>query len=212
MVSNLDCIPSLYRGDGDYNNIRNIKHFFSPIKNGGYPSSNVLTTNLANNGNGKEIFNTSFYELIQKHIFPSYSKTHFLSFSESVETALKYGANGRQYIQTFDDDWDFILLSFSVKQLNNFQFRKIFDGVYFISYYTNEVYFNNNARILLVNVLEYFELLLRNSICISEQSLLNAKKDKEWLILPVNYFDNNEFSSKIPIECINEISYYKNEE
>jgi len=60
----------------------------------------------------------------------------------------------------------------------------------------------------LLNVYEYFCKLKQLNKNVSMQQFENAKKDKEWLILPINYFSNGEFSCKMPTDLISNIDYY----
>ncbi len=86
--------------------------------------------------------------------------------------------------------------------------KEIFHGVYYIEYDTRLIEFNNRAKIVLMNLNEYFEELNRLKINVLPERIENIKRDKEWLILPVNEFANGKFSCKIATECIAQIDYF----
>ena len=200
---------SLYRGDGDPDNKRKIHCLYDPNKNGGFSSSNVLMTNLNNSGNGKEIFKQPFHNLIENHVGCDWGKTHFLSFSEDIERAYYYGSKGNTYIDwTGENKWDFFVLTFSLNQLLNRKIVEIVSGIYKIDYQTFLKEFDNKASILLINVTEYFTYLLNSNIQISSEKIFNAKRDKEWLVLPINGFYNSEYSCYIATEIISRIEYF----
>ncbi len=70
----------LYRGDSDPKRERRLHELYNPDKNGGYSSSGLLTTNLNNSGNGKEIFDTPFHELVQQHVMLAQVGQRLISF------------------------------------------------------------------------------------------------------------------------------------
>lgn len=199
----------LYRGDSDPAYKRKIREFYDPNINGGYSSSGLLLTNLNNSGIGREIFETSFQNLVQRHVCPGWNKTHFLSFSECEDRALFFGSGGKKYIPWFGEkNWDFFILRFSLSSMTSIYKNEIFRGVYYMEYDTQQIEFNYRAKIILINLVEYFNALIKLNIKIAPEHLLNVKRDKEWLIIPVNEFSNGEFSCKIATECIQRIDYF----
>lgn len=203
-------IPNfLYRGDSDSKHERSLHEQYDPNLNGGFSSSGVLLTNLNNSGCGKDIFDESFHELVQNHVDPGWKKTHFLSFSENIETAIFYGAIGQDYVPYIDENnWSFILITLSLNSSKIKSFEKIYSGIYKLTYETDLIEFNSIAILLLLDVYEYFCKLKQLKKNISRQQFENAKKDKEWLILPINYISNGEFSCKMPTDLISNIDYY----
>lgn len=85
---------------------------------------------MRNGGNGKEIFNRKFKNLIKQHI-TGWNKTHFLSFSSDKKRALYYGNwENKEYVDIWDDydNWDFVILKFDTTQLLNIE--KLETGIY----------------------------------------------------------------------------------
>ena len=202
-------IPDLYRGDSDPQNKRKIHQLYNPNINGGFSSSNLLISNLNNSGNGKEIFNSPFHNLVIKHVGSEWHNTHFLSFSECEERAKYYGSEGgKNYIPYIEGDiWGFFILTLSLNKLQNREISEIASGIYKVNYQTCLQEFNFQATILLINVIKYFTYLLNENVQFSETIFLNAKTDKEWLILPVNSF-SNQYSFKIAADIVSKIEYY----
>ena len=147
--------------------------------------------------------------MVQNHVDPGWKKTHFLSFSENIETAIFYGAIGQDYVPYIDENnWSFILITLSLNSSKIKSFEKIYSGIYKLTYETDLIEFNSIAILLLLDVYEYFCKLKQLKKNISRQQFENAKKDKEWLILPINYISNGEFSCKMPTDLISNIDYY----
>jgi hypothetical protein len=144
-----------------------------------------------------------------RHVNPGWKETHFLSFTECKARAEYYGSSYKNYIPYFGQpDWDFLLLTISFKNLSSLVVNEIFKGVYFIKYKTNVAGFNGLGKILLLDLVSYFNELLRINISISQAHMDNAERDKEWLILPVNDFDIDEFSCKIAADFLSDIEYF----
>ena len=201
-------VPILYRGDSDKYGIRKIHELYNPNINGGYSSSNVLLTNLQNSGNGQEIFTKKLYDLAGLHIYPGYGKTHFLSFSENKQVAMHYGSQGRNWEYHHKNcEWDFFILTLNLSGLSTCNTFKIFEGIYQIEYESALVEFNGEGRALLIDSMAYLQKIKKMGVDIKPQVFNNLKEDREWLLLPINQF-NNEFSSKVSIEIISDIEYF----
>lgn len=184
---NMDSIKNipfkLYRGDADRNGIRKLKetiHF------------GQLQTNLINGGEGRIIMEKPLQELINKHVGIGWDKTHFLSFSSNKITALGYAAgivgdnnsyNEFEYAVYYENnsDYDFVLLTLHPDKV---MWNEIEHGVFEGKYKPELLKFSRlgeSYRVILINV----EQVLRESVNNSYQdSLANAKRDKEWLLLP----------------------------
>jgi hypothetical protein len=180
-----DMIPKkLYRGDSDKKGDRILK---KSVKEG------MLFTNLISGGSGQIIFRKPLIELVKIHTNPGWAKTHFLSFSECENKAREFGAfgfAGEHYPYYVDDDaWNFALLKFQTTILVDCIPKE--KGLYECSYIPSLKEFKNRLKVLLIDTVEY---LKANSELDIDSQLINAEKDMEWLILPVNaILLNNKF-------------------
>lgn len=187
----------LYRGDSDKNNERKLRQTIS---------SGVLLTNLSNGGNGKEIFTSDFNQLINKHIDIGWSKTHFLSFTTNESKAFQYASKSDEFeeIYDFSENWDFSILTFDFNTLLTETIKKYNNGLYYAEFIPTCREFYPRFRILLVDSFEY----LKNKYDTKsdfQQAILNAERDNEWLILPLNSFEfTGELTSKLDNNCITE--------
>ena len=84
---------NLFRGDSDKNNQRDVKTLIN---------SGIIKTNLCNGGNGREIFNNSLGQLVNRHIGVGLDKTHFLSFSSNEQTAFYYGSYDKEFEEVYE--------------------------------------------------------------------------------------------------------------
>ena len=174
-------IPNfLYRGDSDLKDKRLLKNTLHHYQ---------LQTNLINGGDGREINEKPLLELINKHVDIGWENTHFLSFSENKETAIRFGINCEiedvesrfsEYNEYFDyeREWDFALITVDT---NKISFKKVGQGIYEGYYKPTLTEFRNyiQYKIFLLNVVECLDGFLGY-----DKSKYNAKRDEEWLILP----------------------------
>lgn len=194
---------NLYRGDSDKDGDRLLK---SQLRH------RLLFTNLISRGNGSVIFNKPLIELVKNHINPGWSKTHFLSFTESIDKALKFGSHefSRECYPKIDydnDSWDFALLVLNTGRLSNL--RLIEKGVYECFYKHSLIEFQDGCKILLVNTVEYLKANMELDV---DAQLKNAQRDEEWLVLPLNKILLNkntvQYSAKIDMSDIIEYELY----
>jgi hypothetical protein len=205
--------PTLYRGDSDPLGWRKLK---STIGN------QQFQTNLINGGQGRLIFETPLQQLINKHIALGWEKTHFLSFSEDNHTAFKYGSKNlelssvdrdlqfTEYLNS-DTNWDFAILEHNSKKV---AWRIIQPGLYEGIYPPGLIMFsrlNIDYRILLFNV---EQILSTESNSKYKQSIENARRNKEWLLLPAILtkfnFNQSEYSGILDGTCF-EFRKFKND-
>jgi len=197
--------PALYRGDSDPDGHRHLK---SKI------DERQFHTNLINGGVGRVIFETPLQDLINVHTTKGWEKTHFLSFSEDYHTAFRYGCNDlslstdkrdlhfSEYFNS-DKNWDFALLELNRTIIN---WKIIQPGLYEGLYTPKLVKFsrlNIDYRILLFNV---EQILNAENSLLYHQSIENARRDKEWLLLPATptqfNFNQMEYSGILDGACI----------
>jgi hypothetical protein len=181
----------LYRGDSDPNNVRWLK---KSIDEG------MLLTNLISGGNPQEIASKPLIELVKIHIKNEWGKTHFLSFTEEENSAIRFGSFGHKgepniYVDD-TNDWDFALVKFRTNNLK--EVSPIEKGVYECDYTASLREFRNGCKLLLINTVDYLRTNLNSN---TASQLKSAERDKEWLILPTNskLFNNGkvEYSAKI---------------
>ncbi|MBU0475428.1 MAG: hypothetical protein KKF62_14870 [Bacteroidetes bacterium] len=186
---------NLYRGDSDSRNERKLKQTIN---------QNCLLTNLSNSGSGREIFSNPLKNLVSKHISPGWSKTHFLSFSESKKISIKYGSRqNNNCILTNLDDWDFVVIVFSKEFIIKETIRETDEGCFILEFCTASLEFHPVYKLLAINV--YIYLCSKNA---DNNLKEKAKLDKEWLLLPLNRFEN-EYTSKLDMCCISSVEKYK---
>jgi hypothetical protein len=192
----------LYRGDSDKNNERKLRQTIS---------SNILLTNLSNGGNGKEILTSDFNQLVNKHIGIGWSKTHFLSFTSIEDKAFYYASKSSDYMEIYDfhKNWDFSILTFSFDILLNETIKEYDKGFYYSEFVPTCKEFYPRFRILLIDCFEFLKNK-HSSAPEFKQALVNAERDKEWLILPMNSFGSEgELTSKLDNNCITEKRIFK---
>ena len=197
----------LYRGDRDGAGSRRLRptlHF------------GQLQTNLINGGIGREITEIPLTELINRHVGFGWDKTHFLSFSACERTAFRFGMRcdvahlddeiDRCIPSEGDHDWEFVIIVIDTKRI---RLRRLENGVYEGLYRPHLAKFAalDNYRIILIDVVRVLE-----GTSAYLDSLENAKRDEEWLILPATPvpFDNAvEYSAILDGNCISEVKRYK---
>lgn len=184
----------LYRGDSDAHKVRDLKATI----NGG-----VLKTNLCSGGSGKEIFNRPLHDSVVKHIKDEWTKTHFLSFSESEERAFYYGCNDKNYIPTdYTEQWDFAVMTLDTNKLIA---RNVLEkGIFSAEFIPTSKIFWPKFRVILIDTLSHLKSISssNNDLHIA---IAKAETDKEWLILPASPFANTgEFSGLLDVNCLSE--------
>jgi hypothetical protein len=187
----------LYRGDSDKNNERKLRQTIS---------SGVLLTSLSNGGNGKEIFTSDFYQLVNKHIDFGLSKSNFLSFTTNENTAFYYASKSVEFeeIYNFSEKWDFCVLTFDFNTLQKDTFQEYVKGLYYAEFNPICKEFYPRFQILLIDTYKYLKNK-NNSKSYLNEAIFKAERDSEWLILPLNPFEfYGEFTSKLDINCITE--------
>lgn len=195
----------LYRGDADPNNKRKLKETFK---------SGLLLTNLCNGGNGREIFNNSLENLINKHIAVGWDNTHFLSFSTDEQTAFSYGSNGSEYFEIYDDfeQWNFAVLTFDTSRLIQESINQITEGIYKAEFYPTCKEFLPSYKVILIDTLSHLISISNKSSLDFSAAIENAKKDSEWLILPASPFSfNGELTAKFDTACITDKRIFRYE-
>ena len=192
-------IPSfLYRGDADKYGTRKLKLTIDNYQ---------FQTNLINGGEGRMIFEKPLKELIDKHVGVGWDKTHFLSFSEDVLTAYKYGSGNLslkseeidllydEYYET-NSNWDFAIINLDTRKIvwNNIE-PGVYEGIYKPQLFKFSR-LNTGYRVLLLHV----ETILKSSVGAKYfTSVGKAMIDKEWLLLPATTvplnFNKSEYSA-----------------
>jgi hypothetical protein len=198
----------LYRGDSDKSGVRLLKntlHF------------NQFQTNLINGGNGREIIEKPILNLIDKHVGIGWSPTCFLSFSKCEKIAFRFGMHCgisevdkeiERCIEYFENDnnWEFVIITIDTQKIN---WHFLEDGVYEGLYKPSLAEFANlvNYRIALIDVAQ----VLQNTDDYKD-SLENALRDEEWLILPatlIPFSNGYEYSAILDGNCISDIKRFK---
>lgn len=199
----------LYRGDDDRAGIRKLK---STIQH------NQYQTNLINGGEGRTIFETPITKLINVHVGVGWDKTHFLSFSEDILTASRYGSRNLllsqseledHYTEYLEDDekWTFALITL---QTDNIDWTVLDKGVYEGFYDPTLRLFENTSARYRVILLDVKTILSgwKNFDASYNKAFSNAVRDKEWLLLPATIVALNgsfhEYSAILdgrPIKC-----------
>ncbi|MFA8451819.1 MAG: hypothetical protein ACEPOW_14080 [Bacteroidales bacterium] len=204
-----------YRGDRRGNETQPEMHY-----------SSGLITKLIQGGNPKYINQNGLLKTICMHIHQEdeieksfYRKSHYLSISESIDVAKFYLAGGK------DDELVLTPKYLESKYLFIFDFNdenvtQISDYIYRIEYRCNRNLIEGHSPDTLAfsllqnepcqfcNKENYHSLLLINVVDLlksnihyekSENALLNAQRDKEWLLLPTDYYSKlYGFSAIIP--------------
>lgn len=166
-------IPTLYRGDSDNSNKRKLRIL----------SSSEIYTNLINEGNPSEI-NGDLLSLINKHVNIGNKKTHFLSFSENIETAIYYGLNGESKEYYPCDECGkgntFALITFDYK--SDYKCDVLTSGIYNLKVRNNQFddkQDNYLEDIILIDVVSFIQ---NKDIPLKVKE--NSLRDKEWLLYP----------------------------
>ena len=188
----------LHRGDRDFEKVRNLRDTINTYQ---------LQTNLINRGNGRQINEKPLIDLIDRHVSTSWSTTHFLSFSESERTSLRFGLHCEieevdnlilEYGEYggFDNNWDFAIITIDTGKIN---WTRIDKGVYKGTYPFNSTLNAMKKEVILLDVRQ----ILKNYTGY-ETSKINSERDEEWLILPYNKFQSkeNELSAILDISDI----------
>lgn len=173
----------LYRGDSDNQNKRNLRYTFSRQQ---------FCTNLIKGGVGRIIFSEPIMDLVNTHILSRFENSHFLSFTESRTSAMRYGLN----LMTDDEvaidecsvpyyneeaDWDFAVLTLKTSALSivNNPAPGIFECTYtpilkeFAKFGVYRVFLIDVHKALSINDVDKYNVALEYS-----------SFDREWLLLP----------------------------
>lgn len=194
----------LFRGDSDLNNYRNLRATIN---------SHKLLTPLVNGGNGREIKEVPLLQLINRHVKEGWSKTHFLSFTSSEKTSVRFGLSCKNdevdekmnsYSEYYNSgtDWDFAIVKINTGKIKWEMIDKgMFEGIYksFQKFDKCKIILMDVVKIL-INYNEY-----RNARA-------DADKDKEWLILPFNALQSQvveEYSGIFYIDTISGVQKFK---
>ncbi|HZH97171.1 MAG TPA: hypothetical protein VEY06_14865 [Flavisolibacter sp.] len=174
----------LYRGDNEILQKKNLRADLI---------HDQLETTLLNGGEGHLVFTTPIEHLVALHVQSGWKTSHFLSFSESEQTAYRYAldcnAKDVENLLAYSDmsdpsekDWDFAVIKLNLSKVD---WEKLQPGMYEGFYPTDKILFRHNAsmyRVLLLHVLEMQECFASHPN--GEQIIANAERDKEWLLLP----------------------------
>lgn len=191
----------LFRGDRDPENKRDLKATLG---------SGLMLTNLCKGGSGKAIFNQPLKKSINAHVAIGWDKTHFLSFSESKDTAIHYASADKEYDETYEikETWDFALMTFQTSRLTETSIKQIDKGVFHAQFLPTCNEFVPSFKIFLIDIVTHLKSLVNSDTDLTK-AISNAERDKEWLILPAFPFGNGEYSSKLDTNCISEIQVFK---
>ncbi len=180
----------LYRGDADNQNQRNLRYTCSQQQ---------FCTNLIKGGEGRKIFSEPILDLVNTHILSRFDNSHFLSFTESRTSAMRYGLNlmtndrdavEECSIQSYDKkEWDFVLLTLNTSRLT--LINKPAAGLYECIYkpVLKEFLRFGIYRIFLIDVNGG---LNEANIDRYNMALEYSSFDREWLLLPAM---SKEFNS-----------------
>lgn len=188
----------LFRGDSDPKLSRKVKELIN---------SELLLTNLCNGGYGREIFSSPMGTLVTKHVGLSWDKSHFLSFSSDEQTALKYGCGSKSYQEVYDykEQWNFAVFTLDTTRLIKNSIKEVETGVYSAQFIPTNKEFMPLYSLLLIDVVACLINLKYKSGKGLDLAIANAKRDKEWLLLPTASFGHTgEFSAKFDTNCISE--------
>jgi len=181
--------PFLYRGDSDPDKKRRLRS----SEETGY-----LITNLGDGGDGREIFNHRFEELVVRHCTGQWRISHLLSLSKAPDTAKKFarGCECRPIVRLADDSetWATAVLTFDLAHLS--RHMEISPGVFYCEYNTKPRFdirhplsiahaVAEERRILIVDVVRHLRHV-GTATKDSQRALANALRDLEWVILPIN--------------------------
>ncbi|MEC4678298.1 MAG: hypothetical protein VST69_06040 [Nitrospirota bacterium] len=209
----------IYRGDSDPETKRKLKTQ--------YPGSAYcgLLTNLSNRGSGREIFSEPLVSTVNRHVDEGWSKTHYLSFSESEVRAKVFaeGKSGKKLKLVDKGHWDAALIRLDTQKFSKIKELEV--GVFCCSYPGNSVEGGDNltleerimrqqsnvhcagqpSSILLINVISFLSAQFKATGENFSKALKNARKDSEWLVLPLGPATDipGELTSKLDDGCLN---------
>lgn len=180
-----------------------------------YPfgSRGYLLSNLSNKGSGREIFTKPLVEAVNRHVDLGWSKTHFLSFSESRDRVMTFaaGPEGHNLIPTYEDPWDAAVITLDTDLFDNYQ--QVEPGVYRCTYpgQMGAQGQGHPVHVLLIDVVSH----LRHHICTGHEGLNDAlekaTRDSEWLILPLDPSNGapGELTAMLDDGCIANFEWYR---
>lgn len=197
----------LYRGDSDPCNHRQLREVY-PFGSRGY-----VLSNLSNGGSGQEIFNSSLVEAVNRHVHLGWSKTHFLSFSESHARAMTFaaGPEGHTLNLTYEELWDGAVITIDTRLFSSWQ--EVEPGIYRCTYHGRMMIPEKNhlVQVLLIDVVSYLQHQIDTGYIGLNDALEKATQDSEWLILPLDpsYGVPGELTSKLDDGCISDFERYR---
>lgn len=214
MKEKLPC--ALYRGDSDPNGTRKLKASWR---------TGFLLTNLSDSGSGREIFSAPLVDFICNHVDLGWAKSHFLSFSECPDIAFKFatGQSDQKLVIASEGNWDAVIIHLckdrftSVVQVGVGVYRCEFQGglpngatgTNFPRLVSHAYKGGKTVTVLLIDVVSCLGASqLNESVC---NSLKNATRDREWLVLPIDSVPevDGEFTALLDDGCLSEVVFYK---
>lgn len=212
---------TLYRGDADPAGVRQLRQW----------RRGFLLTNLSNGGCGTEILLRGLAETIRHHV-AGWEKTHFLSFSENLSTAMRFAKGPEEWplVETMDNkDWDAALMTMTTSCLRDL--HEVQPGLYecwfqpdplshsgkedllpyviprCLSLYSSP---DHQVQVLLVDVVKHLSARVVGGEAGLDGVLQNAAHDTEWLILPKDAAPSipGELTSALDISCISKFTSY----
>lgn len=201
----------IFRGDGDPKDIRNLR--YSSCR-GQYH------TNLIKGGIGQKIFSEPLMDLVNAHILSRFEISHFLSFTESKNSAMRYGLNLMSddenvieacSIPYYENNckWDFALLTLNTDLLT--LNKEHYPGVYELSYTPQLLEFSRLGlyNVIIIDVRKALGEMNSESF---RTALEYSKYDNEWLVLPATIKEFNggksEFSGILDGGCFESPEYF----
>jgi hypothetical protein len=163
-------------------------------------------TKLINGGNPAYILQVGIIEAMRVHISPASvsdeiltKRSRFLSFSSDKKRALHFAATGSPELLVPGEGQDQrYLISLNVSAMEKTEASGLYSLKYDCSLEPCEYCDITQGRheLLLIDAVRF--LAGNSSSTTSADALDNAKRDKEWLVLPVDYIPRlNDFSARI---------------
>lgn len=218
-------IPDLlYRGDADSDNVRQLRSVYPGGLRG------FLLTNLGNSGSGREIFSAPLVAAVNRHVDAGWPKTHFLSFSSSLDRAMAFAAGKdlRPLVPTDAEAWDCAVITLDTHTFTTRQ--EIERGLFHCTYpgrivirdlrldvgniariFSNAPYQGRPIPVLLIDVAAYIRHQISAGQAGLNNALAKASRDAEWLILPLDLSEGvpGELTAMLDDGCITRFQRYR---